>query len=493
MIFSRSSHHRLAVTVLVLSLAGIYLYTLAPGLTWSNNGSDGGDLITAAYTGGIAHPSGYPLYLLLARFFQFIPIGTLAYRTNLLSVVATISAAILVYALVSKTLTNSNNKYAPLAGMTAGFSFGLSPLVWSQAVITEVYAFQACLTAAILYLYIHPLNIEQKILDRLRGLLLGLTMGNHITTIFLLPLIFITGYGNESDGGNPQKLNTSSLFHRLVWFLIGISIYLILPLRALTNPPVNWANPVTLKRFWWLVSGELYQNYYLETPSVEIWERVQAWASLLFAQFGFPGIVVGLTGLILLFKPSRMYLYTIWISLIYSFFAIIYSADDSYVYLIPVYISFAIWIGLAVGNGLNRIPLRSNLFRFSIGLLCVGYFFVHAAGYAGQVDASHDSRAEMFGRQVMSEVPNDALVFVKGDKAVFTVWYFHFALKQRPDLVVIAEDLLHFDWYQETLQNTYPMLSFPEGFPWAQTIASANPAWANCYVQYIDQAEIGCE
>lgn len=67
---------------LALSLMGVYLSTLAPGLTWANDGSDGGDLIAAAYTGGVAHPTGYPLYLLLARLFQFVPLGSLADRKS---------------------------------------------------------------------------------------------------------------------------------------------------------------------------------------------------------------------------------------------------------------------------------------------------------------------------------------------------------------------------------------------------------------------------
>ena len=49
----------------------VYLASLAPGLTWANFGADGGDLIAAAATGGVAHPTGYPFYLLLARLFQF--------------------------------------------------------------------------------------------------------------------------------------------------------------------------------------------------------------------------------------------------------------------------------------------------------------------------------------------------------------------------------------------------------------------------------------
>ncbi|HAV78790.1 MAG TPA: hypothetical protein DCX53_15680 [Anaerolineae bacterium] len=491
MILSNPFIRRIPPIILALTLTVVYLITTAPGLTWANNGSDGGDLITAAYTGGIAHPTGYPFYLLLARFFQSIPIGTLAYRTNLLSVFASVCSAVLIYGLVMQTLFSSNNKFAPVAGMTAGFAFGLSPMVWSQAVITEVYALQSLLTAAILCIFIHPIPLAQKTLDRLRGLLLGLAMGNHITTIFLIPLTLVFVSRNQR-GGNFLTSNSSSLVRQFVWLLMGLSLYLTLPIRALTNPPVNWGNPITMKRFYWLVSGELYQSYYLQFQPGETWERIQAWASLLLQQFGLPGVALGVAGLILLFKPSRLYLSLIWTSLIFTFFALGYSSDDSYVYLIPLYISFSIWIGLAVGDAMNRLTHRSNLIQVAIGFLCVGYFLFRATGYANQVDASKDMQAEMFGRQVMSGVQPDALVFVKGDKAVFTLWYFHFALNQRPDIIVIAEDLLHFDWYRETLRNTYSSLELSDQYPWVQSIANANPARTTCHVRYTDRAEIKC-
>src|SRR5512144_2671056 len=82
-----------------VTLLAIYLRTIAPGLTWANDGSDGADLITAAATGGVAHPTGYPLYLLLARLFQFLPAGSLAFRTNLMSAIMAILAAWLIYEL----------------------------------------------------------------------------------------------------------------------------------------------------------------------------------------------------------------------------------------------------------------------------------------------------------------------------------------------------------------------------------------------------------
>jgi hypothetical protein len=82
--------------MLFVACFGCYCLTLAPTITWEHDGVDSGDLITAAYTLGIAHPPGYPLFTLLARVFTLLPVGEIAYRVNLMSALlaaATVSAA----------------------------------------------------------------------------------------------------------------------------------------------------------------------------------------------------------------------------------------------------------------------------------------------------------------------------------------------------------------------------------------------------------------
>jgi hypothetical protein len=469
--------------LLTVFLLAAYLHTMAPGLTWANNGSDGGDLITAACTGGIPHPTGYPLYLLLARLFQTLPIGTLAFRTNLMSAVFAALAALLTYNIVDRTLNQKNLKHTWLAALTAGLAFGLTPLVWSQAVITEVHTLQAFLTALILSLYLLP----NPRLNALRALALGLAAGNHITTLLLLPLLLVDF---PTPGGNRLIPFASSLTRKLVWLAMGISLYLTLPLRAHASPPVNWGNPITPERFWWLVSGSLYRSYYLQSPLLIMAERIPAWASLMLQQFGWLGIALGSAGLIVFFQPSRLYFSTLWVAGAYSAFALAYSSDDSFLYLIPVCISVAVWIGLAIGHLLNAG--NSKALAWGLGVLVAGYFLFYGMSHIAQTNASSDQRAEMFGRQVMSEVPQDALVFVKGDRAVFTLWYFHFALGQRQDVIVIAEELLHFDWYVETLRATYPALMIPAPLPWTETLVAANSQRAVCYIQYTNVAEIEC-
>jgi hypothetical protein len=478
---------------------------MAPGLTWANAGSDGGDLIAAVATGGVAHPSGYPLYLLLARLFQFLPVGTVAFRTNLLSAIATVSASVLVYLLVRDSLSNQKETKHWTAALAA-CAFGLAPLVWSQAVITEVYGLQAFLLALVLYLYTRPRPVTasaQKWLDCWRGLALGLAMSNHVTTLLLVPAALVFGSvqhqvptGDTPAHGYPWfqnlKLDRGALLRQLGMLAAGSSLYLIIPLRASAHPPVNWGNVVTPTRFWWLVSGQLYQSYYLQFNPAETWGRIQAWAVLLLQQFGLPGVVLGLSGLIVFGRRSRLLFLTFWSAGVFSLFAIFYGSADSYVYLMPVFLSFAVWIGLGIAGLARQFEGRSTLVRMLLTLLLIGYLAGRSMINVHPLDASLDDRAESFGREVLSAAPDKAILFANGDEAVFALWYFHFALGERPDLTVVAEDLLHFDWYQEDLRATYPSLVVPGPFPWATTLASSNPSRSTCYVQYSTQTEMNC-
>jgi hypothetical protein len=484
------------------SLLGIYLKTIAPGLTWANGGSDGGDLITAAATRGIAHPTGYPLYLLLAQLFQHLPVGSLAFRTNLMSAMATVVAALLVYAIVTRSLSPSKSLQVTLAAMTAGYCFGLAPLIWSQAVIAEVYALQAFLVVLIVYLYSFPVS-NAKGMGRWRGLVLGLAMGNQITTIFLVPISLLFGsfiermVPNGTPGFKQLRLGNlgldgKSLRRQLVWFGLGLCVYLLIPLRAFTHPPVNWGNSVTFERFWWLVSGKLYQSYYLQTTIPDLWKQIQAWVMLLLQQFGILGLGVGLMGLVVSGRLSRLYILTVWTAAVSLAFTLFYRSVDSYVYLIPVFISFSIWIGLGIGGLIRQFPHHYSILGLGISLLLIGYFLVRPISYVSQVDASLDHRAETFGGEVLSIAPGNAVIFAKGDRAIFTLWYYHFALKERTDVIVLATELLHFDWYQEIIQSTYPSLIVPSPFSWPETISRANPQRPVCHVQYTDHAEIEC-
>jgi hypothetical protein len=486
--------------ILAVSLMAVYLNSMAPGLTWANFGVDGGDLIAAAATGGIAHPTGYPLYLLLARVFQLIPIGSLAFRTNLMSAIAAVSAAILVYGLATRSFFHPKTHEYWMTGLASGIAFGLAPLIWSQAVITEVYALHSLFVALILYLSVFPQSerFTQKRMDCALGLTFGLAMGNHLTTVLLLPVVLLTTIFRKPrlECGkywiNNWQVDGCSFLRRIFWSVIGSLVYLTLPLRAVFHPPVNWGNPVTLDGFTWLVSGKLYQDLLLNLNFPSVLERIQSVAALLLAQFGIIGLIVGLTGLIVFFKPTRLNFCMLWIMTVSSVFAIGYATTDAFMYLIPAFLCFAIWIGMGVGALMDVFSQRFHYIGPLVGMVLIVILMIQAWGNRPQVDASHDLRAESFGKSVLSLAPAHALVFAEGDEAIFALWYFQYALRNRPDLVIVATDLLGFEWYLQTLHTTYPDLNIPGPFPFAETLVVANPLRPICHVQYIQVSEINC-
>jgi hypothetical protein len=484
---------------LAILLMAVYLASMAPGLTWANFGADGGDLIAAAATGGIAHPPGYPLYLLLARLFQLLPIGSLAYRTNLMSAFTTAMTAVLVYALVGKSLSYSNPEKYWMAGLASGIAFGLAPLIWSQAVITEVYALHSFLVALILLLSVIHFPVGRGLvrLDRIMGLVFGLAMGNHVTMIVLLPVVLLTTIVRVTgpEQGSPVRvfrMEYRSLIRRIVWSAVGLLVYFTLPLRALSQPPVNWGNPINWAGFMWLVSGKLYQDLVLKLEFLSVLERVQAAVALLLTQFGIVGISAGLVGLVIFFKPTRLNIGMLWITIASAAFAIGYATTDAFMYLIPAFLCFSIWIGIGLGGMMNASSQKMHAVSSLISAILIFTLLVQAWNHLPQVDASHDSRAESFGQSVLTLAPARALVFAEGDGAIFTLWYYQYALRDRPDLAIIAPDLLGFNWYLQTLQATYPDLNIPGPVAFAESLAAANPGRPNCYVQYIQAPEINC-
>lgn len=486
--------------ILAFSLSAVYVNSMAPGLTWSNYGADGGDLITAAATNGVAHPSGYPVYLLLARVFQMLPIGTLAFRTNLMSAFAAVCAALLVYALVDMSLLHFNGSRNWLASLASAYAFGLSPLFWSQAVITEVYTLHALFTAAILFLSADHVSFHfsRKYQDALLGLIFGLAMGNHITTILLFPVLLFSLVEYKPVTTKPiyspanRQVDVHAISRRLLWLCVGLLAYIILPLRAMSKPPVNWGNPINPINFWQLVSGNLYQDRLFGLTFSTLVGQIRPAADFLLDQFGLVGLVIGLIGLIVFSKSFRMYQNTLWTFAAYTLFALIYFSKDSFLYLIPAFLCFAVWIGIGLAGLMNQAARFSKL-RLAIGVLFILYISLLAGKHWPGVDASHDTRAEDFGKEVLAKIPANAIVFAKGDEAVLALWYFHYALHQRPDIVLVAPELLQNVWYQDTLRNNYPGLNLPDDFfMFAEVVAASNPERITCYVEYHLLTQITC-
>ena len=511
-----SLRHNAFLLFLALVLALVYASTLAPDITWANRGADGGDLIAAAATDGVPHPSGYPTYLILARLFQFLPFGTLAFRTNLLSAVCAVLAALVVADLVRYNYFGKA-WIGQVAGWIAGLGLGLSPLLWSQAVITEVYALHALFVALITRILLHNITHTKPHawLGSLGGLLFGLALGNQTTVAFLLPLFLLTGVFNrraKEQGSvgtktvraalSPISLASSiswrALIQRISWLFIGLLIYLTIPLRARSGSPIIWGDPVDGKGLWWLVSGQYYHWRVFALPISHLWLRLQDWAELMVAQFGIFGLLVILYALF--FRKTHSYQWrwiTAWMMFTFEGFALGYNTHDAYVLLIPVIVILAVWLGLGAAmllEGLARWRPQAAWVSIAGGILLALPILVNAWEYFPIVDASHDARAAIFGREVLETAPQNAILFTLDDEDTFTLWYYHFALGERSDIAILQKRLLPEEWYRQNMRETYPDLVIPEqaGQTWYLAMMAANQNRPACETQLNQPQMLNC-
>ena len=108
---------------------------------------DSGEFQLAAPLLGLAHPTGYPLYLLVGKLWTLVaPIGDMAYRMNLLSAVFSALAVAMLFLLGRRV--GLEQTPSALGALTLAFSHTF----WSQAVRAEVYALNSLLMVLLVLL-----------------------------------------------------------------------------------------------------------------------------------------------------------------------------------------------------------------------------------------------------------------------------------------------------------------------------------------------------
>lgn len=235
------------IFIFAISFA-VYIFTLCPTIYLE----DSAEFITVAKTLGIAHPSGYPLYILIGKLFTFLPFGSPAFQVNLMSAFfGSLTGAFLflifkkiIYCFNKKNLTVNNifilEYLTPAVGALV---FIFTATFWSQSVVAEVYTLNTFLLAVIIYLlllwqekiqayknhYIEPWGLEQTIChsersirhpERSDGILMSNALNSETTSVAPLPLD-----DNQNDEKKTEKLkNKADKILLLCIFLFGLSL-----------------------------------------------------------------------------------------------------------------------------------------------------------------------------------------------------------------------------------------------------------------------------
>jgi hypothetical protein len=443
----RSRKVPLAVALLSTGLAlAVYLRTMAPTITFRHSGADSGDLVTAAINLGVPHPTGYPLYTLLAHLFTWLP-GEPARNVNLFSALCGALAVGVVFWAAHRLIATreSDGPLALIAAFSAAGVFGFGQLLWSQATIAEVYSLNALWAAASLAALLASGPARPYIV----AFLFGMGLAHHVTAIWLLPALW------PYVGSVRRWLTPRRAFLVLLCLLPGLLAYLYVPIRARVHPVPNWGLATDLPGFLWLVSGEAYRRYFGGVVPAQVLQRFAAWAGIWVRDLGVIGLALALLGLWRGFERDRRFTaFGLSYVLFLSAHSMLYVTGDSYVYLLPAAAVVALWMAWGAYGVLRELRhlggTAQRLGRLAmVALLALP--LVSAVSRFRDLDLSLDREAYVSAESLLQAAAPNGLILSRGDSQTFSLWYVRYGLRQRPDVVVVDRYLLAMSWYRTDL------------------------------------------
>lgn len=343
----------------LVGLGGLFLYgaTAAPSIVELFDDSLEFQLVGPTF--GIAHPTGYPLYILLGGLWSRVlfPLGNWAWRMNLFSALAAAATLGLLFRLACRLFRRDDGRCDLVAALASTVAFGLGPVWWSQATVAEVYALHGLLMVAMLNLALDLPQLDPAAARRRISFLcvvVGLALAHHRTTLLALPAVGLYLLWRVPGLWRPGR-------HWLAWLAaLGgpLLLYLYLPVRAamgVRDLHGSYAN--TWQGFWDHVLARGYFRFLTDNPFAL--ERTPAWWFGLFQeQVGLVGLGLALLGVAWIVlrrqRPAAPWLLLalLWVS--HLAFALRYQVADVPVFLLPAFLVVGLFAGAGLA-GLRRM------------------------------------------------------------------------------------------------------------------------------------------
>ena len=381
---------------------------------------------------GITHPTGYPTYLMLTHLFTYLPIGDPAYRVNLGSAVYAALAVLVVY---RAGLLLGGRIAAAAAGALA---FGLGAALWSQAVIAEVYTLNALLVSVTIVVLLLWRERQRDRYLLLAAFLMGLCLTNHLTSGLLLPagVLLVALVDRRKLGDVWLMLEGAGLF------LLGLTPYLYLPVRAAMNPPMDANNPDNFGRFWYVVSGgDLTGSLFAFGPS-ELPGRIVFYWQQLLDNMPFFVVMAALTGaVVVLLRDRAVGIFLGFLFFGWLFYAVENDIPDIQLYFIPTYLVLSMWAAAGFGALLDEVEALvrglSKVARWGvIGALSAVMLLLPLYG-VGETFAESDMSGVYRGQKEIRAVAGNAAPNATVLHHRSSMWYMVLVEKRRRDLTLV--------------------------------------------------------
>jgi len=472
--FQRYDYFAAAIAALVALV--LYLRTLAPTIT----GDDSGEFVSAAYTLGILHPPGYPLWCMLAKLFTVIaPFATIASRVAFVSSFFGAATCFVVCLIIIKL---TGNRLAAVAGALA---LAVSAEFWKWSVVAETYTLNAFLMVLGMLLLLQwretvgtalPPSVPPHAGGRawLYGfaVVYGLGLCNHHTMHFMGPMfaLFIL----TVDHSPWTRWRTYAAVAGITVVVWGV-IHAYLPLRALAEPYSNYGDPQTWDRFWAIVTRKQYQASLLAEPRTIARFLAQSWFFISqYAHQFTPWLMwIPILGVYPLWRRNRSAAIFVVATFFYIALGLILiinpGLDRSSTwfnakFFVPAYVMTSILIGVALA-WLSALALKGhNLKRAAVAVGVVAVLVPLAANYKAN-DKSDYYLAHDYAMNLAKTLEPNSIFFSFSDHAYFSLYYLQAVEKKCQDVKIFTKYAYFDEALNDILPPEYRTASWPWTFP----------------------------
>lgn len=462
---------------IAIGIAFLFLY-ISQQVT-SIYGGDSGELVSAAYTWGIAHPPGYPLYTFLGALLSHVVTGgTVAWRVGFLSSVPMAVSVYFLWRIIHRLTQNL------LAPTIASVWYGLLYPVWLYAITPEVFGMYAMFSAVFVYLTIVWIEDQNTRTLLLLAFVTGLALTHHHLILLAIAASSFTLYKYYKK---PIATLRTHVGRFVFLFAVGFAPYVYAPVASFFNPPFDREHAATLVGFLRLITRASYGSFRASGFTTGgIFNGIADMATFIqymYKDFTIIGIAFALAGLYSLWVTRKRvftfiaaYLTLLLLYFSYAGFPVVnnFQLGTLERFFIVPYQIIAVCVGVGsaflcekivtIISGTKSMSFlkRTLLFTVVYGIIVVIPLSAFRNNYASFALLTRDTTLERYAEDILAGIPNGAVYGVYQDTTSSAMDYAHYVQGKRPDMIFLNYYLLSKPYYRQQLKVRHPKLVLPE-------------------------------
>ncbi len=243
-------------------------------------------------------PTGYPTFSMLGKLITYLPVGDLAYRLNLFSVIFGALTILFLFLSINRLVKND------LVSLLSSFCFAFIFAFWHVANRLEFDTLNSFFIILVIFsAIVYNENKTRKFLYFF-FFSLGLSLTNHPIAFFVVPAIFL-----YVVIVNPRIFKSvKAIFGSILFFILPLLSYLYIPIRSLQG----YGEVTSLQKFFYYitgrsVTGKLHGGHFTDRNIIEVLGVFKGYLNILYRSYGIVLIIIAIIGLVFLIRKNKKF------------------------------------------------------------------------------------------------------------------------------------------------------------------------------------------